>query len=104
MRYLCANSCINPNIFFLLFIALDEQSRRVETVELIVKKNDQILFTKEFDDFYELEMYTSDLKNWTELTDYCSSYDIGLRLTGKCHSKATVIEWGPLFNEQFVFL
>ena len=68
---------------FLEDVALEEHCRRVETVELIVKKDDQILFTKEFDDIYELEMDKSDLKNWTELTDYCSSYDIGLRLTGR---------------------
>ena len=41
-----------------------------------------ILFTELFDDNYNLQMDGSDLQKWPELTNYCNSYDIGLRLTG----------------------
>ena len=68
-------------------IALDETCRRVETVELIVRQGSPsqdgpILFTELFDDNYNLQMDGSDLQKWPELTNYCNSYDIGLRLTG----------------------
>ena len=68
-------------------IALDESCRRVETVELIVRQGSPsqdgpILFTELFDDNYNLQMDGSDLQKWPELTNYCNSYDIGLRLTG----------------------
>ena len=65
-------------------IALDERCQLVETVELIVWRNDtgEILFTEEFDDNYDLKMDERDLRKWPEMTDYCNSYDLGLRLTG----------------------